>query len=254
MHSTYLDTRFVDIGGLESVDDWALAGVETSHRLARHVAVAEGSSEIKSVGCDGESSYQTAHDNLAVAGDLAPAPGREQQRASVFEEHAVPVPRAAFKAVLARQSRVRKIMRVAFAEFGAAEFPALLRMHFFQAQFDLFWDIWRRRALMRVPRGKAEYLVLFRVMAERANEKLIMQMLDEAVPMMEREAVPVRLDAELAQALMRCLVVVEPGVRGRLHADGLTPAHGPVFALWDRCMRAVLEGQDAAQQESQTVR
>ncbi|KAI5306212.1 ATPase synthesis protein 25 mitochondrial [Ascosphaera pollenicola] len=160
--------------------------------------------------------------------------------ASTRTENAYPVSQEQFRAASMSQSRIRKVMRMGFTHFNANEFPVLLKLHFNQAQYDIFWDIWRRSSILGIRRTKEVYLQMFEMMAARANEKLILEMIWNVVPMMEREAIPVKMDRDLAKALMTCLVVVEPKLRTTLDERGLSVGKGPLFKLWNKCMSTIL--------------
>ncbi|KAI5282479.1 ATPase synthesis protein 25 mitochondrial [Ascosphaera aggregata] len=168
---------------------------------------------------------------------LAP---KRQVPFSIPAEHAYPVSKEECHTVFGRQGRIRKIMRLSFTQLSAEEFPQLLRMHLYQGQYGMFWDIWRRSAILGIPRTKEVYLQVFEMMAERANEKLIWDMIWEIVPMMGREATPVNMDKDLAKALMTCLAIVDPKIQTTLDDAGLSKGKGPLVKLWNQCMKITL--------------
>lgn len=159
---------------------------------------------------------------------------------TTYTENAYPVSEEVYRVANTAQRRIRKVMRLGFTLFSAKEFPMLLQLHLNQAEYNLFWDVWRRSTILGIRRTREVYLLVFEMMAARANEKMIMEMIWNIVPMMEREFVPVELDKDLAKALMACLLVVEPKLRTTLDDSGISHVKGPIFELWNKCIRTML--------------
>lgn len=154
---------------------------------------------------------------------------------SVDTERGVPVSHREIKAVTLRQTRLRKLMKILENRFSHDHFPQLLRAHLYQGDFHLFWQFWCHAPFLGITRTRDHYRTFFELLAERANVKAICEALSTYVPMMEREEVPVRLDGELAKAVMRCLVIVDSSLPERAERGG----KGPFVALWTRCMENV---------------
>lgn len=167
------------------------------------------------------------------------APVRLQRKASlpqsVDTERAYPVSRNELQAVVARQTRLRKILKIAGTRFSREHFLPLLRAQLNQGDAGAFWDMWRHAVFVGIPRTRRCYVFFFEILAERANEKLIREALAVYVPMMGHEETPVSLDGDVAKAVMRCLLVVDP----LLPAQAEQGVRSPLVSLWTRCMENV---------------
>lgn len=139
------------------------------------------------------------------------------------------------KNVDSSHKRLRKIMKLASIAFGPKDFPIFLRTHFNQGEFDLFWGVWRQAALLRIPRSKEDYLLLFNLASERGNQKVIFECFSSCVPMMEREEPPVLIDADIAKSLVKCFLILDPEIP--VKAERGEP--GPLIALWNKCSAAL---------------
>ncbi|EER25215.1 hypothetical protein CPC735_018190 [Coccidioides posadasii C735 delta SOWgp] len=158
---------------------------------------------------------------------------------SVETEKSTPVSAEELNEVRLVQDRLRKIMDAFDVKFGPEQFLSLLRFHFHHGNYDQFWAIWRKMSLLQLPRSKEFYVLLFRLHAERGNQKRAAECLSSWVPMMAREQPPVHLDADIARVVMACLLVANPDVKQR--ADAGDPGEYP--NLWNRCWNALVASQ-----------
>lgn len=161
---------------------------------------------------------------------------------SVEAETSTPVAPTEFKEVKVVQERLRKIMDAFDVKFGPEQFHSLLRFHFQHQNYDQFWAIWSKISLLQLPRTKEAYVLLFHLHAERGNQKRAAECISSWAPMMAREQPPVPLDAEVARAIMACLLVADPGVKQRVD-KGET---GEFPNLWSRCWDVMVASKKAA--------
>ncbi|EEP80021.1 conserved hypothetical protein [Uncinocarpus reesii 1704] len=155
---------------------------------------------------------------------------------SIETETSIPVSAEEFDEVRLVQDRLRKIMDAFDVKFGPDQFLTLLRFHFHHGNYDQFWAIWRKMSLLQLPRSKEFYVLLFRLHAERGNQKRAAECLSSWVPMMAREQPAVAIDADVARVIMACLLVADPDVKQR--ADNGDPGEYP--SLWDRCWNVLV--------------
>ncbi|RDL30716.1 uncharacterized protein BP5553_10061 [Venustampulla echinocandica] len=109
----------------------------------------------------------------------------------------------------------------------------LLDLYWRHQHWVEFWDIWR----MAPKRGKAQSPVLYAFMlgrvAQTGNQKGCMNVLRTWLPEMEREAQPVALEGQVAQAAMACLKVVMPNIE---EAASDPAAKGEWISWWRKCI------------------
>lgn len=115
----------------------------------------------------------------------------------------------------------------------------IMHEHVDQKNWSGFEEHWRGFARDMRPRPKELYLAMFQWVAQRRHQAFVMRILRERVPEMLREEPAVQLDAELAGAVMECLLVAEPSVE-RMAMDESNDEREWV-KLWRRCQRALQE-------------
>ncbi|WEW61191.1 ATPase synthesis protein 25, mitochondrial [Emydomyces testavorans] len=160
---------------------------------------------------------------------------------SIEAETSHPISAEEFQEIRLVQDRMRKIMDAFDIKFGPEQFLSLLRFHFHHGNYDQFWDTWRQMSLLQLPRSKDFYVLLFRLHAERGNQKRAAECLSSWVPMMAREQPAVRIDADIARVILACLLVADPDVKHR--ADKGDPGEYP--NLWNKCWNIVVASKAA---------
>ncbi len=118
----------------------------------------------------------------------------------------------------------------------------MMRLCAEQGRWDKFWEFWRYNARCMRPRSGALYAHMFRTMAETKHQVDCMHCLREWVPEMEREVPPVRLDGDVAKAVMDCLLVAEPNVVAEARSNPKAP--GEWVPVWIRCEMALQNSLD----------
>ena len=113
--------------------------------------------------------------------------------------------------------------------------------------FQGMWDVWRHFAADMHPRSAEIYIAMLQGFAESGHQAKNMEVLRVLMPEMEREEPPVKMNREIAEAVMACMRVVDPGIEddvlrfykdeGIERIDGL----GELHRLWLRCERAIQE-------------
>ncbi|KAL2044517.1 hypothetical protein N7G274_003222 [Stereocaulon virgatum] len=98
-------------------------------------------------------------------------------------------------------------------------------------------EYWRFPARYMRPRPRAMYLAMFRRVAQSKYRTFVMRMLRECIPEMHREEPAVQLDADLAQAVMECVLVAEPNIK-RMAMDESNHEREWV-RLWRHCQEAL---------------
>ncbi|PGH23732.1 hypothetical protein AJ80_02160 [Polytolypa hystricis UAMH7299] len=173
--------------------------------------------------------YNGCSYRVPVRYGAADAPG------SLYVERSLYVEEADVKEMHERLTRIQKAMKATLTSFSYDSYPDLLRAHFYLNDMPGFWQHWHRMGLNGWLRTKQHYLLVLNLCLERGNENYIIRVLDECVPMIEREEPPVLLDAELAEKIMACLFVVDPQIRDHAQEDVL----GPYVQLWNKCLNAL---------------
>ena len=115
------------------------------------------------------------------------------------------------------------------------------------ANYQGMWDIWHAFAADMRPRPAELYVAVFQHFADLGHQAKNMEALRLLVPEMAREESPVRMDREIADAVRRCISVVDPRVEEdavSLYEDmglGGMDQMGELQKLWWRCERVVQE-------------
>lgn len=96
-----------------------------------------------------------------------------------------------------------------------------------------FWKHWHGIAGSMQRRPKALYLLMFHCVAKAGQQAACMKALREWVPQMSREEPAVDLDADIAEAIMECLLVAEPDAA--IEAREGRNESAEWVKLWRRC-------------------
>jgi hypothetical protein len=114
------------------------------------------------------------------------------------------------------QNRLIKLVEFANVQLSQNNHLIVLRVLFENRNYDMFWKLWRERAIRCIPRTREDYLLLFSLQAERKHQRDVIKCLYDWVPMMAREDPPVYVDKDLARALVPCLLLADPQLEYRL--------------------------------------
>ncbi|KAK4994005.1 ATPase synthesis protein 25 mitochondrial [Elasticomyces elasticus] len=104
-----------------------------------------------------------------------------------------------------------------------------------EEQWRSVWQAWALPPLNFLPRPPALYTLLFTLVARMQDQKRAIEALRCAVPDLEREEPRVPLEGEVAESVLRCLSVAEPGAEQMGRAGG----RGEWGVLWRRAWRGV---------------
>lgn len=133
--------------------------------------------------------------------------------------------------------------------------PSLLQMAVCteKADYDGLWDIWHSFAIEQCPRPAELYVAMLSHFAQLGHQAKTMEALRVLVPEMGREEPSVRMDGEVAEAVKRCILAVDPRVEedvvslyedlrlGRGGAGRGEEMMGELQRLWCRCEGVVQE-------------
>jgi hypothetical protein len=114
------------------------------------------------------------------------------------------------------QNRLVKLMEFANVQLSQKNHLIILRVLFENRNDNMFWKLWRDRAIRCIPRTKEDYLLLFNLQAQRKHQRDVIKCLYDWVPMMAREDPPVYVDKDVARALVPCLLLADPQLEQRL--------------------------------------
>ena len=98
-----------------------------------------------------------------------------------------------------------------------------------------FWKYWHGIARCMQRRSEEIYLLMFRRVARAGRQAHCIKTLRTCVPLMSREQPPVKLDVDLAKAVMDCVKVAEPETAAEAR-EGQSES-GEWVRLWRRCER-----------------
>lgn len=144
---------------------------------------------------------------------------------------------------LARLERLLPLSRVPSDDF-ASENIERMEICASRGRWDEFWQNWRRFAQFMEPRSKSVYLALLNILASRASSADIYRCLRTCIAEMPAEEPPILLDAEIAAAIRRCIVIADPHIA----AYAASPdAFGEWVNLWRRCAAVEESLQDNSQ-------
>lgn len=104
--------------------------------------------------------------------------------------------------------------------------------------WEAFWAHWNGIARRMQPRPAELYALMFHRVAETNHQIQCIAALRNLVPEMKMEEPPVRLEGEVAKAVMECLRVVAPDLESGLSNPGWR--HEARWAdLWKRCVSSI---------------
>lgn len=115
------------------------------------------------------------------------------------------------------------------------------------ANYKGMWDIWHTFAADMRPRPVELYVAMFHSFADSGHQAKNMEALRVLVPEMAREEPPVMMDREVAEAVKRCILAVDPRVEEdavSLYEDvgsGEGERMGELQKLWRRCESVIQE-------------
>ncbi|OJD34694.1 pre-rrna-processing protein esf2 [Diplodia corticola] len=113
-------------------------------------------------------------------------------------------------------------------------FADLLTNHAMLGDMDGMWHVWSSTALAMYSRSAYMYAVALNGVAFTGNQKDCIKAVRDCVITMGQEVPPVELEGDVRDALMRCLLVIEPDIDTSWERGG---RKGEWLSLWDRCMR-----------------
>lgn len=103
------------------------------------------------------------------------------------------------------------------------------------------WDIWRTFAIDMRPRPVALYTAMFHHFADLGHQAKTADALRALVPEMAREEPRVRMDREIAEAVKRCVLVVDPRAEEEAVSLRGGSGMGELQRLWARCESVIQE-------------
>ncbi|PYH41565.1 uncharacterized protein BP01DRAFT_360217 [Aspergillus saccharolyticus JOP 1030-1] len=127
--------------------------------------------------------------------------------------------------------RISRIINALHLPYHPDDARTLMTMLFQNEDYESFWKLWRRIPLRGEPRIAEDYLMLFNLHAKLSDQRRVEECVLTWFPMMEREDVSFEaLDGEIARAVARCILVVEPYMWQK-RAGGETM--GLLGKIWD---------------------
>ena len=125
----------------------------------------------------------------------------------------------------------------------------LRRLHASASEADYLgmWDVWHSLAIDMRPRPAELYVAMLHYFADLNHQAKTMEALRVLVPEMAREEPPVEMDREVAEAVKRCILVVDPRVEEDIVSlyEDVRVVGGDQMAelhtLWCACERVVQE-------------
>ena len=96
-----------------------------------------------------------------------------------------------------------------------------------------FWDVWRWPLRRIKTHPSLMYRYMFRKIAETRETRACVQALQTWVPDMERSRPAVKITGDVADAIQKCLLVIDPDVGRNAAAD--PKARGTWLDLWRKC-------------------
>lgn len=98
-----------------------------------------------------------------------------------------------------------------------------------------FWDMWRSFPRRMSPRSSDMYVTMFDKVAEKNSQRDAMEALRQCIPEMLRERPLVKIEGQVANAVIRCLQIAEPRAERLARAGN----RGEWASLWIQCARAL---------------
>lgn len=167
-----------------------------------------------------------------------------QGRDPLQETTHVPVHSRELKKVSHRQTLLQQVIDAGNIRLESDDYAILLRTVFNQKNYPLFWTLWQKISLQGIRRSEKLYALFFTLHAERGNQRSCQRNLSSWASMLERENPPVALRGEVAKAVMKCILVVDPAIQRDVEED----SPGELASLWKQCV----EGLEAEQREAET--
>lgn len=100
--------------------------------------------------------------------------------------------------------------------------------------WEAFWTHWDGIAARMQPRSAELYTLMFQRVAETKNQIQCADALRNLVPEMKVEEIPVRLEGQVAKAVMECLRIVAPDLQSNILKPGWI-YEARWIDLWERC-------------------
>jgi hypothetical protein len=136
------------------------------------------------------------------------------------------------------QRRIHVLMKaIDLPPFREESRLRLLDLYARQCYWRAFWDVWRMAPRQRVPQSAALYTLMFNAVARTKNQRACMTVLRTWVPEMDREEPAVRLDGDLAVAIIECIKVADPYVATQFNEE--LEVNGEWMSLYRRCVASV---------------
>ncbi|EKG10784.1 hypothetical protein MPH_12095 [Macrophomina phaseolina MS6] len=126
----------------------------------------------------------------------------------------------------------------------------LLRSYAILGDMKGMWHVWTSTALAMQPRSAQMYAIALNGVAFTGHQVNCIRALRDCLATMPQEIPPVELKDDVREAVMRCLLVVEPSV-DKTWEQGVR--EGEWVKLWDRCMSALKKEEYGKEESSQSM-
>lgn len=126
----------------------------------------------------------------------------------------------------------------------------LLKSYAILGDMKGMWHVWRSTALAMLPRSAQMYAIALNGVAFTGNQVDCIQALRDCLAQMGQEIPPVKLEGGVREAIMRCLLVVEPDV-DKYWEKGIRA--GEWVKHWDACMQSLRKEEMDKESRSERV-
>lgn len=128
-------------------------------------------------------------------------------------------------------------------------FAHLLRSNAILGDMKGMWHIWSSTTLAMHPRSAQMYAIALNGVAFTGHQVNCIQAVRDCLATMPQEVPPVELKDDVREAVMRCLLLIEPDI-DKLWERGIRD--GEWVMLWHRCMRS-LQKEGGKEESSQSL-
>ena len=118
-----------------------------------------------------------------------------------------------------------------------------------RADWDGFWRYWHGIARRMQRKPFIIYALMFRAVARKGHQAESVHALREWVPEMELEEPPVPLSGMVAEAVMECLRIAEPGIEAQVGSGRYEVCQW--VRLWRRCERGREEADQLSKEDEE---